>query len=115
MPEGLNASLDHQQMADLLAYLNASDESLKIRQRENGEVALSASRGIVSGSSAYYNPDNSAIEWIGAGDSIEWTVYDLSPASTMFSPTQVWEWSTREDRLNCSSTIPSQLGPWFTP
>lgn len=79
MPEGLDAGLDHRQMADLLAYLNASDESLKIRPKENGEVALSASRGIVSGSSAYYNPDTSAIEWIGAGDSIEWTVYDLSP------------------------------------
>ena len=79
MPEGLDASLDHQQMADLLAYLNASDASLKIRQGENGQVALSASRGIISGNSAYYNPDTSAIEWIGAGDSIEWTVYDLSP------------------------------------
>ncbi len=79
MPDGLEASLDHQQMADLLAFLNASDESLKIRAAKNGEISLLASRGITSGPSAYYNPGNEAIEWIVPGDSIAWTVYDLKP------------------------------------
>ena len=32
---------------------------------------------MVSGSSAYYNPNSEAIEWIADTDSIQWTVYDL--------------------------------------
>jgi putative membrane-bound dehydrogenase-like protein len=79
MPEGLEAGLDHQQMADLLAFLNASDESLKIRAETNGEIALASNRAIITGSSAYYNPDMTSIEWIRQGDAIQWIVYDLKP------------------------------------
>jgi len=79
MPEGLEAGLNPQQMADLLAFLNASNETLNIRPEANGEISLAAKRGIISGSSAYYNPENDAIEWIRPGDTIEWTAYDIKP------------------------------------
>ena len=79
MPEGLEAELNPQQMADLLAFLSAEGDVLKIRAEESGELSLTANRGIVSGASAYYNPESGAIEWIRPGDSIEWTAYDLKP------------------------------------
>jgi len=79
MPEGLEAGLDSQQMADLLAFLNSSDESLKIRAEANGEISLPANRSIISGTSAYYNPENDSIDWIRPGDSVEWTAYDIQP------------------------------------
>ncbi len=81
MPEGLEAGLDTQQMADLLAFLNTSNESLKIRAEANGEISLPANRSIISGASAYYNPENDAIEWIRPGDLIEWTAYDIQPGN----------------------------------
>lgn len=79
MPEGLESELNHEQMADLLAFLNASNESLRIRPNKQGELSLAANRAIVTGPSAYYNPETDAIEWIRQGDMIEWTAYDLEP------------------------------------
>jgi len=79
MPDGLESGLSLQQMADLLAFLSASNEALRIRPDEKGEVSLAANQAIVSGPSAYYNPDHDAIEWIRPGDTLEWTAFDLAP------------------------------------
>ncbi|MCZ6673641.1 MAG: c-type cytochrome, partial [Verrucomicrobia bacterium] len=77
MPEGLEAGLDHQKMADLIAFINASDESLKIRADINGSIGLTASRGTASGPSVFYNPETENFEWVADTDTLEWTVYDL--------------------------------------
>ena len=77
MPEGLELGLDHQAMADLLAFLNASDDSLKIRADADGSLGLTASRGTATGPSVYYNSDQRSFDYISESDVLEWTAYDV--------------------------------------
>ena len=77
MPEGLEAGLDSQGMADLIAYLRDSDDSLKIAQDADGSIRLEAKRGLASGESVYFNSERETLDEIGAGDLIEWTVHGV--------------------------------------
>ncbi|MCB1120712.1 MAG: neutral/alkaline non-lysosomal ceramidase N-terminal domain-containing protein [Verrucomicrobiae bacterium] len=77
MPAGLELGMSHQDMADLITFITASSDSLKITNDADGSVTMPASAALVSGPSAFYNPDSSAVEFISDSDSLQWTVYDL--------------------------------------
>ncbi len=77
MPEGLEAGLNRQQMADLIAYIGATDGALKILPDPDGSVGLTASRGTSKGPSVYYDADSEIFEWVADTDTLQWTVHDL--------------------------------------
>jgi hypothetical protein len=64
-------------MADLLAFLRASQNNRGIRVDEDGSYGLTASQGSATGPSVYYNSDQGTFEWVSDSDTLEWTVYDL--------------------------------------
>lgn len=81
MPEGLEAALDPQKMADLLGYLQKTGASPAIQPDEDGSIRLTASLGSSSGGSVALDPSSDAFNWIGAGDILSWEIAEL-PAGT---------------------------------
>lgn len=79
MPEGLELGIDQQAMADLLAFLNQAGSSRVVERDEDGSYALTANLGAVEGPSAFYNPENSSIDYISEKDTVTWTVKNLKP------------------------------------
>lgn len=77
MPQGLELGLDPQSMADLLAFLSASDSKGPIQADPQGAYALAAQLGTVIGPSAFFNTESVSIDYISGQDAIEWTVSDL--------------------------------------
>jgi putative heme-binding domain-containing protein len=77
MPEGFEAGLDSQGLADLIAFLGNLGSDLRIRPDEDRSIGLLATRGIAEGSSIRYDEESGAFEWMAESDSIEWTVYGL--------------------------------------
>lgn len=82
MPEGLEASLNHQQLADLIAYLGElggeSPEqpvlSARIRPNAEGIIELRASKCRISGNKLAYMEDVDALGWWNSPeDRAEWT------------------------------------------
>ena len=77
MPEGFELGIDAQGLADLIAFLGASDIGSRIRPDADGSVGLTAFQGIGEGVSVSFNAESGAFEWMAETDSIEWTVHGL--------------------------------------
>ncbi len=81
MPEGLEAALDPQKMADLLGFLQAAGAAPATGPDEAGEIRLSVKNGSAEGKSVAVDPASESFSWIGAGDTIAWNVSEI-PAGT---------------------------------
>ena len=77
MPEGFESEIDAQDLADLIAFIGASDIGLRVHPDLDGSVGLTASRGMGEGVSVRFNAESGAFEWMAETDSIEWAVYGL--------------------------------------
>ncbi|MDF1823067.1 MAG: neutral/alkaline non-lysosomal ceramidase N-terminal domain-containing protein [Verrucomicrobiales bacterium] len=84
MPDGLEATLTKQQMADLIAYLGAlggaaeepeSVLSARVAPNKRGIIELRASKCRVSGDRLEFMPDHDALGWwTSERDRAEWTI-----------------------------------------
>lgn len=81
MPEGLEAALDGQKMADLLGFLQSSATESMISPRDDGEIHLPAMSARTKGDTIEKDPVNDSLNWIAEGDSAEWSVAEV-PAGT---------------------------------
>ncbi len=77
MPEGLELGIDHQGMADLLAFLGDSSQTHLVPVDSDGSYGLTARAATVSGASAFYNPANASVDAISDSDTIQWTIGTL--------------------------------------
>ena len=77
MPAGLEASLDNQSMADLLAFLQHSGLHSGLAVSGDGSLRLRAEDAQPTGQSVQFDPNLESLSWIAAGDTIEWQVDHL--------------------------------------
>ncbi len=77
MPEGLEVGLDHQSMADLLAFVADKGQTLTVQADVDGSYGLSAQEATISGATAFYNPATRTVDAVSDSDAIQWTVRDL--------------------------------------
>ena len=77
MPDGLEEGLDHQAMADLLAFLVSSDVSSVVTADPDGSFHLSAAHAAPSGPSVVFQQDSAALSWISHEDQVVWTARDV--------------------------------------
>jgi len=77
MPAGLEASLDHQAMADLLVFLQQSGSQSGLTVAADGSLRLGAEDARPSGESVQWDPNLESLSWIASGDTIEWEVDHL--------------------------------------
>lgn len=99
MPDGLEATLTKQQIADLLAYLaslgSTSEKpepvlSARVRPNGNGVIELRASKCRISGDRLEFMPDYDALGWwTSESDRAEWTAVLDRPGKYSVA----WEYS----------------------
>jgi len=77
MPAGLEASLDHQAMADLLVFLQQSGSQSGLTVAKDGSLRLGAEDARATGESVQFDPSLESLSWIASGDTISWEVDHL--------------------------------------
>ena len=77
MPDGLEEGVDHQAMADLLAFLVSSDVSSMVTAEQDGSFHLTATHAAPSGPSVVFQADTDALSWISREDQLLWTAQDV--------------------------------------
>ena len=77
MPEGLEAALDPQGMADLLAYLQQTATTPRVVPDRHGTIRLSARTATADGPTVGFDSSTESLSWITRDDSTTWSTSRL--------------------------------------